>query len=166
VSGLNIYPRLYKIITERIIQQNQDPLLPSTISFNKVIKDPIITGNIIDFILATGFYSNNSGSGNIVGNVPTFTGVRTFFNVWDIATGSLRRSYSSFLENNFISGNSFYQNILFGTSPKNVNLRSFYQNYLNTSSQEPSDVADLIIKDLNNPNYSQTGIVFRLNGIK
>jgi hypothetical protein len=166
VSGLNIYPRLYKIVTERIIQENEDPLLPSTISFNKVIKDPIITGNISDFILATGFYSNNLGSGNIIGDVLTFTGVRTFFDVWDIATGSLGRNYSSFLGRNFTSGNSFYRNLLFGSSPKNVNLRSFYQNYLNTSLQESPDVADLIIKDLNNPNYSQTGIVFRLNGIK
>jgi hypothetical protein len=172
VSGLNIYPRLYKITTER--NQNcidDDPELidlPGNciFSFSKQITDPLMTGNLGDNILATGFYYSNFGSGNITGNVSTFTGVRSFFDVWDIATGSLTKNYLSFLENNFVSGNSFYRESLFGSSPRNVRLRAFYQNYLNTSAQEEQDVADLIIKDLNNPTLSESGVIFRLNGVK
>lgn len=172
VSGLNIYPRLYKIKNVRSINCiDDDPIfadLPGncTYVFNSVIRDPIVTGDFGDSIFATGFYYSNVGSGNITGNVSTFTGVRTFFDIWDIATGNFRKTYLSFLENNFISGNSFYKNTLFGTSARNVNLRAFYRNYLDTSPQEENDVADLIIKDLNNPGLSETGIVFRLNGLK
>jgi hypothetical protein len=165
ISGLNIYPRLYKIVTERSKNcVDDDP--NCTFSFTKKIKDPIMTGNLGDSILATGFYYSSNGSGNITGNVPTFTGIRNFTDVWDIATGNLTRNYLSFLQNNFISGNSFYKNTLFGTAPQNVNLRVFYLNYLNTSNQEEVDVVDLIVKDLNNPSLSESGIVFRLNGIK
>jgi photosystem II stability/assembly factor-like uncharacterized protein len=172
VSGINIYPRLYKIVTKR--SQNcldNDPDLVNlpgncNFSFSRQIKDPLMTGNLGDSILATGFYYSSLGSGNITGNVSTFTGVRSFFDVWDIATGSLTRNYLSFLQNNFISGSSLYKESLFGSSPTNVRLRAFYQNYLNTSAQEERDVADLIIKDLNNPTLSESGVIFRLNGVK
>jgi photosystem II stability/assembly factor-like uncharacterized protein len=157
ISGLNIYPRLYKIVTKKVG--------PPT-SFIRVFSDPIMTGNIQESILGTGFYYSNFGSGNIFGDVSTFTGVRSFFDVWDIATGNFQRNYFSFLENNFTSGFSFYKNTPFGTVPRNINLRAFYRNYLNTLPQEGDDVADLIIRDLNNPDLLDTGIVFRLNGIK
>jgi hypothetical protein len=172
VSGFNIYPRLYKIVTKRTKNCiDDDPIfvnLPGncTFSFSREITDPLMTGNLGDNILATGFYYSSLGSGNIIGNVKTFTGVRSFFDVWDIATGSLTRNYLSFLQNNFISGNSFYKESLFDSSPRNVRLRAFYQNYLNTSTEEEQDVADLIIKDLNNPTLSESGVIFRLNGIK
>jgi hypothetical protein len=172
ISGINIYPRLYKVVTERNLNCiDDDPALINlpgncTFSFNRVIKNPIMTGNISDALLATGFYVSNQGSGNITGNVMTFVGVRNFFDVWDIATGNSRRPYLSFLQNNFISGSSYYKNSQFGTSPGNINLRAFYLNYLNTTPTEEADVADLIIKDLNNPNLSETGIIFRLNGLR
>lgn len=168
ISGINIYPRLYKIVTERTFTPilEEFPELGGNYSFNRVVKDPIMTGNISDALLATGFYYSNQGSGNVTGNVLTFTGVRTFFDVWDVATGNLRRDYLSFLQNNFISGDSYYKNTNFGTVPTNVKLRAFYLNYLGTSTQEESDVADLIIKDLNNPSLSETGVIFRLNGLK
>lgn len=154
-SGINIYPRLYNF-----------DYIDNNGTIVRINKDPLITGNIADIILGTGFYYNNQGSGNITGNVQTFTGVRTFFDVWDIASGNLRRNYLSFLQNNFISGTSFYRNSNFGRSPTNVNLRVFYLNYLNTLSTEDPDIVDLIVDDFNNPNLPISGIIFRLSGIK
>jgi hypothetical protein len=154
-SGIDIYPKLYNF--EYI---DNDGVT------EKILKDPLITGNIADIILGTGFYYSNNGSGNITGNVPTFTGVRTFFDVWDIASGNLRRSYLSFLQNNFVSGSSFINRSSFGINPTNVNLRVFYLNYLNTLPSEGLDIVDLIINDINNPDLPNNGIIFRLSGIK
>ncbi len=154
-SGVNIYPRLYNF---GYIDNNGTTEI--------ILKDPLMTGNIADIILGTGFYYGNSGSGNIIGNVPTFTGVRTFFDVWDIASGNLRRNYLSFLQNNFISGTSFANRSNFGRNPTNVNLRVFYLNYLNTLPSESPDIVDLIIDDINNPELPNNGIIFRLSGIK
>jgi hypothetical protein len=171
VSGLNIYPRLYKIVTERTLDcLNDDPdfiNLPGncTLSFNRVVNDPIMTGNILNLLFATGFYYSNNGSGNVTGNVQTFIGTRSFFDVWDIATGNLRNSYFSFLQNNFTNGNSYSKNTEIGSNPKNINLRTFYLNHLNTSQEEAKDVADLVITDNNNPNPDST-IIFRLSGLK
>ena len=168
ISGKDLYPRLYKIVTETgsIPVSEEFPELGGESYFNRVIKDPVMTGNISQLILGTGFYYSNTGSGNITGEVLTFTGSRSFFDVWDIATGNLRRSSLSFLENSFISGTSYIKNTSFGKAPTNVNLRAFYLNYLNTSNEEAPDVADLIIKDLNNPNLLDSGVIFRLNGLK
>jgi hypothetical protein len=168
ISGKDLYPRLYKIVTETGFTpiSEEFPELGGEYTFNRVIKDPVMTGNLSQLILGTGFYYSSAGSGDITGEVLTFTGSRSFFDVWDIATGNLRRSSVSFLENSFISGTSYIKNTSFGKNPTNVNLRAFYLNYLNISNEETSDVADLIIKDLNTPNLLDSGVIFRLNGLK
>ena len=154
-GGKDIYPKIYKYFyagtPDNIVT------LPLT---------PVVTGNIAEDILATGFYYSNSGSGSITGNIMTFTGIRSFTGVWDIATGNQNSRYISFLTSGFISGNSYVSSRQYGTAPGNVNSRIFYTNMHNTFNYEELDIVDFIIKDLNSPTGNRNGIIFRLTGIK
>lgn len=128
---------------------------------------PKISANINDVFLGTGFYFSNSGKGTVTGTINTFTGVRYFTGLWDIATGNNRNSFRSFLRNRWISGNSFITNNFFNSVSLNyINIRTFYLNQFDTFKFEENDIVDLIIKDKNNPEISESGIIFRLEGQK
>jgi hypothetical protein len=155
-GGQDIFPRVYNyyyVINDGVI------------SGIEIV--PMVTGNINRFILATGFYYSNSGTGTVTGNISTFTGIRYFTGVWDIATGNLTTPLQSFLRNRWISGNSFIQNNEYSPNYLNyINTRVFYLNQLATFTFEEPDLVDLIINDYNNPDISGSGIIFRLSGIK
>jgi hypothetical protein len=145
-GGKTFYPRLY----------------PTT----------IFSGTANGFGIATGFYYEKA-SGSITGNVPTFTGVRTFTGVWGLQTGQ-DFDFISFLGNNLLSGNSKYFNT--GTFIDETNLLQIlvqYSNQLNTDENDAIDVANIKIKDLNYNLLFPTGSPtntgtynFRITGIK
>jgi len=145
-GGKTFYPRLY----------------PTT----------IFSGTANGFGIATGFYYEKA-SGSITGNVPTFTGVRTFTGVWGLQTGQ-DLDFISFLGNNLLSGNGRYFNT--GNFPDQTNLLQIlvqYSNQLNTDENDILDVANIKIKDLNYNLLFPTGSPtntgtynFRITGIK
>lgn len=155
-GGQDIFPRIYNYYY--VINNGY-------ISGIEIV--PMVTGSINSFILATGFYYSNSGTGTVTGNISTFTGVRYFTGVWDIATGNISTPFQSFLSNRWISGNSFIRENNYSPNYLNyIKLRAFYLNQLSTFLFESPDIADLIIKDNNNPDISGSGIIFRLSGVK
>lgn len=130
------------------------------------------SGNANGVGVATGFYYVNT-SGAITGNVPTFTGIRTFTGIWGLQTGQ-DFDFLSFLGNNFLSGTNAYFNTQQFTDETNIlKVLVQYSNHLNTDENDILDVANLKINDLNfnsifptgTPN--NTGIYnFRITGIK
>jgi len=163
VSGTDFYPRLYKIVTERIADVDEFGI-PS-VTYQRLVRDPLMTGNISQLLLATGRYSNNSGSGNITGNVSTFQGVRNFSGIWDLGTGFSFASQTNFRENNYIGISGLYiNNQLFEREfPYVVNTTIGYSNQLEAASDLNIDVAELIIKNINNTGVS--GVNFRITGV-
>lgn len=122
--------------------------------------------------IATGFYYEKA-SGSITGNVPTFTGVRTFTGIWGLQTGQ-DFDFISFLGNNLLNGNRAYFNTgNFIDTTNLVQILIQYSNNLNTDENNIFDVANIKIKDLNynllfptgNPNNTGT-YNFRITGIK
>jgi hypothetical protein len=156
-GGKNLYPRIY----------NYYYVMTPGGSISGIEILPIVTGSIDRFILATGFYFSNSGTGTVTGNISTFTGVRYFTGVWDIATGNLLTPFESFFRYRWISGNSFIKNNTYNPDYLNyINARVFYLNQLSTFGYEEPDIVDFIINDRYNPDISGSGIIFRLSGVK
>jgi hypothetical protein len=163
LSGTDFYPRLYKIVRERIL--DIDEFGVSTFTSQRVNRDPIMTGNISELLLGTGFYSNNSGSGNITGNVSTFQGIRNFSGIWGLSTGFSLTNQINFRENNYIGISGLYTNNQFFERefPFVINTTIGYFNQLNAASNSNIDVAELVIKNINNTGIS--GFNFRITGV-
>jgi hypothetical protein len=156
-SGKDIYPLLHKYY----YVLNSDGIRSG------IELTPIVSGRLLDTNLyGTGYYYAQSGTGLVTGLVNTFTGLRPFTGTWNLITGSLTDTYFSFVKNKYVSGINYYKNDQYNNFVKNIKLRVFYTNLLNTYSYEESDIADLIIKDLNNPDYSGDGFIIRITGKK
>lgn len=115
-------------------------------------------------IYATGFYTG-IGSGQIVGNISQFQGVRHFSDVWDISTGDA----GSFKNRGLLSGNNQYYSRVYSTGLATTTLVEalsiYYTNYLNTFTSEGYDVAELTVSGINFGLYG-SGITFRITGTK
>ena len=128
----------------------------------------IFSGTASNSVGATGFYYE-IGSGSVLGDINSFSGVREFSGIWGIKTGQNFDLAQLLLEsgNRYInSGNFGINNILF--------LNLSYNNQLNISDST-SDVVQLKIKDNNfttaySQGYIKTGVtgelIFRINGTR
>jgi len=123
-----------------------------------------MTGNILELLLATGFYFNASGSGNVTGNVQTFFGVRNFSDLWSLATGFSFANQIDFRQNGYIENNGSYLNNQFFEKefPHIINTTIGYSNQFNAASNSNIDISELIIKNTNNTGVS--GFNFRITG--
>ena len=128
----------------------------------------IFSGTASNSVGATGFYYE-IGSGSVLGDINSFSGLREFSGLWGIKTGQNFNLVQLLLEsgNRYInSGNFGINNILF--------LNLTYNNQLKISDST-SDVVQLKIKDNNfttaySQGYIKTGVtgelIFRITGTR
>ena len=128
----------------------------------------IFSGTASNSVGATGFYYE-IGSGTVLGDINSFSGLREFSGIWGIKTGQNFDLAQLLLEsgNRYInSGNFGINNILY--------LNLTYNNQLNINDST-SDVVQLKIKDNNfitaySQGYIKTGVtgelIFRITGTK
>jgi hypothetical protein len=115
----------------------------------------------------TGFYSSNGGSGFITGDISTYLGERNFFDVWNIATGSLP-NIVGFKEENLVDGEDYFSQISgpqVGVAPSNFRIFLNYDNIFD----EPliSDVVKLTLRDNNFTGISGNNeIEFIITGLR
>ena len=128
----------------------------------------IFSGTASNSVGATGFYYD-IGSGTVLGDINSFSGLRAFSGIWGLKTGQNFNLVQLLLEsgNRYVnSGNFGINNILF--------LNLTYNNQLNISDST-SDVVQLKIKDNNfttaySQGYIKTGVtgelIFRITGTR
>lgn len=127
------------------------------------LTSPLFSADFSNKFFITGFYSGFASTAYLTGFINSFSGVRDFKNIWNIATGLvIRKDLIDFKFNNLFSGNSYYSNNTFNSKiPINVQI-----SYNDVFSLGAFDVAELHIKDLNAPTPRLlSGIIFRITGL-